>query len=506
MNIVIPTYAAERQAGIAEQVATHASIAYDTQLSPVDIKPADRAIASRLADISVAGRAETIDLYPLNTVLVSTGWNKNTDVFGPEETWAARHTPEDKKFNYEHDETDIIGHITSCVAVDDDFNPIDGEEAPDKFHIVTSAVLYKYWKDDDLQERMNEIIAGCAEGEWFVSMEALFTDFDYAVITPDGKHGRINRSEATAFLTKHLRVYGGTGEYNGNQLGRLLKNITFSGKGLVRKPANAGSIILPSDVDPFVATEDTVAEIINNDNDSDSVTKENRMSQELIQSQLDEAKADNKALREQVEALKEQVSKAGIETLEAKIAELEEEVKASEEKQKVLAQQLEDAKKENSEASEKLEAAEAQAKEAQKELDEVKAAQIKTARVASLVSAGKSEEEAKELVDTFASMSEEQFTKFVEVVKAQKAASDDAAATKMTDDEKKKKKDDAKAEESAEAAQAAADEQVIDSAKPEGNDPDLTSAGVDDRVESVQADVAAFMSGWGIGSNASDEE
>ena len=51
-------------------------------------------------------------LFPLRSVLVSTGWNKNTDVFSPLETWTARATPIDKPFNHEHNEQDIIGHIT----------------------------------------------------------------------------------------------------------------------------------------------------------------------------------------------------------------------------------------------------------------------------------------------------------------------------------------------------------------------------------------------------------
>ena len=73
-------------------------------------------------------------------------------------------------------------------------------------------------------------------------MEALFTAFDYAVVD-DGGSRVIARNEDTSFLTKHLRAYGGTGMYKNMKVGRLLKNITFSGKGLVRKPANPESVI-----------------------------------------------------------------------------------------------------------------------------------------------------------------------------------------------------------------------------------------------------------------------
>ena len=47
----------------------------------------------------------------------------------------------------------------------------------------------------------------------FVSMECIFRGFDYAVQAPDGNKHIVARNEETAFLTRHLRSYGGTGEY-----------------------------------------------------------------------------------------------------------------------------------------------------------------------------------------------------------------------------------------------------------------------------------------------------
>ena len=45
------------------------------------------------------------------------------------------------------------------------------------------------------------------------------------------------------FLHKHLRAYGGKGGYEDHKIGRLLRNIVFSGKGFVNKPANPDSVI-----------------------------------------------------------------------------------------------------------------------------------------------------------------------------------------------------------------------------------------------------------------------
>ena len=105
--------------------------------------------------------AKQKDLYYLNSVLVSAGWNKNDDVFGVDELWEARDTPVNKQFNYMHDDTDIIGHITASMVVDHDGNPVkqsDTGELPDKIDIITSSVIYKTWSDKQMRERIEEYL------------------------------------------------------------------------------------------------------------------------------------------------------------------------------------------------------------------------------------------------------------------------------------------------------------------------------------------------------------
>ena len=235
----LPIYKAEIEDGLKEQILSTASI---TSASCVEIADPFECKTFK----AVAENKDQIDLFYLKSILVSTGWNKNDDVFDRAEIWVSRTTPEDKPFNYEHDQSQIIGHITACKAIAADGNliaeDISVDELPNKFHITTSAVLYKFWEDPVKQEMMNKIIDEIAQGKWFVSMEALFSNFDYAVI--DGVNSKVvARNEDTAFLTKHLRAYGGSGTYNNLKIGRLLRNITFSGKGLVRKPANPESVI-----------------------------------------------------------------------------------------------------------------------------------------------------------------------------------------------------------------------------------------------------------------------
>ena len=127
----------------------------------------------------VAQNKDQMDLYYLESILVSTGWNKNDDVFSAQETWAARNTPEDKQFNFMHNEDDIIGHITGSYVVDRDGGRLGPDSiAPDQFDIVTQAVLYTSWSGEEKRERMKKIIAeieegGSIEGEWDAGITTL---------------------------------------------------------------------------------------------------------------------------------------------------------------------------------------------------------------------------------------------------------------------------------------------------------------------------------------------
>lgn len=233
-------FKSEIQDGLKEKIISSMSISSTCELEICDPFLLTKPIRA------IAENKNQMDLHYLKSILVTTGWNKNDDVFDKAEVWTARNTPSDKPFNYEHDQKQIIGHITGSKVIDEEGNDVEEgisvDELPKKFHILTSAVLYKFWEDPKKQEEMNDIISGMANNKWFVSMEALFNNFDYAM--DDGDTAKVvARNEKTAFLTKHLRAYGGNGIFNNIKIGRVLKNIVFSGKGLVRKPANPESVI-----------------------------------------------------------------------------------------------------------------------------------------------------------------------------------------------------------------------------------------------------------------------
>jgi hypothetical protein len=305
MNEIV-VYKSEIEDGLKEKISSSLSVSSCAELeivNPFEISEFK----------AIAENKDQLDLYYLKSILVSTGWNKNDDVFDRAEVWAARKSPEDKPFNYEHDQSQIIGHITACRAINVDGSIINDsstiDELPSKFHITTSAVLYKYWEDQQKQERMNQIISELSQGKWFVSMEALFTAFDYAVLE-NGVSKVVARNEDTAFLTKHLRAYGGTGMYKDMKVGRLLKNITFSGKGLVRKPANPESVIFQETEafksnSGYVLGETTVSKEIEKMTDNQNELAE-------MQEQLKQIDSLNVSLSEANKKIEDHTAEAGM--------------------------------------------------------------------------------------------------------------------------------------------------------------------------------------------------
>ena len=195
-----------------------------------------------------------------------------------------------------HDEKDIIGHITANEVVDFNGNPIsEDSEIPDKFNILTSAVVYTEWSDPEQRQRMHKIVSEIEDGKWFVSMECLFPSFDYALRGAAGETKVINY-----------------------QVGRLLRNLSFSGKGLVSKPANPRSVILEGN-DFFDESQAQVLTI--------SSLKENDMSDDYekqavdLRAELAESKAANEALKGKVEAEQKAEFQEKIQALEATITE-----------------------------------------------------------------------------------------------------------------------------------------------------------------------------------------
>lgn len=228
----IQVFESEVRDGLGEAIASCNAVAY-----AVGIQPA----VSRTGK-SVADKGDS-DLFPIRSIMVTTGKNLNDDVFLPDEVWAARDTPEDKPLNMEHTPSQIVGHITGNHVADDDMSRITAEPLPAKLHVIADAVIYRHLqgRDADLKQSSANLIEEIERGEWSVSMECLFQSFDYLL-----GDNLIERKESTAFLTKHLRAYGGLGTFDDKAIGRVLRSLSFSALGIVKNPANPQSVFLPS--------------------------------------------------------------------------------------------------------------------------------------------------------------------------------------------------------------------------------------------------------------------
>jgi len=322
--MTVPIFKAEIEAGLAEMIKDSKIV-----LSSC-LNNAESFAGCDLSKFSATAKANDFDLYPLNTILVSVGWNKNTDIFDKQELWAAYQTAEDKPLNIGHNHTKIVGHITSCSPLAEDGKTILAsnlsiDELPEKYHILTSAVLYRELKPEaaELKKEIEQIIAEIAKGEWFVSMECLFRGFDYGMIDA-GVHKIVPRNQDTAFLTKHLLAYGGSGRYNGKLIGRVLRNITFSGKGLVKNPANPYSIIIAEQFKPSLTTAEIGEDMANEELDK-KIETVLAFVKTAADTKVVEAESKVAALTNEVLKIKSETEAkiAEFDSTKAKVAELE---------------------------------------------------------------------------------------------------------------------------------------------------------------------------------------
>lgn len=435
---MIKIYEKEVLDGLEDKIKANASIAYLTKVEKkYNQKVDDGQIQKMVANVAGANPNQ-LDLYYMYSILVSVAWNKNDDVFTDEEVWKAKSSPVSKPFNYMHDDKYIIGNITSSFAVDHEGNIIeDDDERPESYDIVIGSVIYRCWDDEERAEIVKEVIEKSEAGEGFVSMECLFNDFDYA-LTKGEERKIIARTEESSFLTKHLRAYEGSGEYEGYKIGRAVKNVIFSGVGFVDKPANERSIIFNNE-NPFTGAAKASVEIFEGEEESmadtpkkDEGREEIKIVSETLNSQIDSLKAENKELvTESAEA-----KQAHAAELKAKDEEIES-LKAS-----IVAKDEEIAKaKEASEAKDK------ELAEAKEVIAKVEAEKVSAERVSALIKVGADEKEAVETVKAWDGATDEQFGKVVELCAKtymDKKESDKKAKEKM------KKEEEAKAEAEAE--------------------------------------------------------
>jgi hypothetical protein len=471
-------YKQELLDGLSERIKSQASIAYCAPavlVDHVDDKNM-RSVARNIINmVKASSNPNQVDLYYIKSVLVSTGWNKNDDVFDADQTWAARSTPEDKQFNFMHNENDIIGHITGSYVVDRNGEKIEAadNDVPSQFDIITEAVIYNSWTNPENRDRMQKIISEIEEGKWFVSMECLFAGFDYAVQDQGGNSRLITRSEESAFLTKHLRAYGGTGEYEGYKIGRSLRDISFSGKGLVSRPANPRSIILDSSKAFSVKEQSSISTVSKGDNNMSDTNLE----KQLADLQGGEVASSQEEIKTEISTdtlEKEYAEKVSV--LETSLAERDTAIKAFEDKVASLEETLAGKDKELSELS-------AAVKDMQKK-------EKNRTRKDKLVSAGFEETEAEDSLVLYDALEDQAFEAIVAMYK-KKMAKKSELKENLSKDEKNESTN-PKAEVVASEIETEVTEQLFE----EVNSTEATlvdASDVKDELEVTRASVAEWL-------------
>lgn len=426
-------YQSEIDDGLADKLK-ETSLAY---LSEAAIISPDDPKIDTYKPILANSESKQIDLMYLEDTLASTGWNNNDDIFLPEETYKAKDTPVNKQFNLMHEQDKILGHITASIAVDLEGNVIENnlpqEKIPKHFDVRSGSVIYTKYRDETLQNKTDTLVAEIKNNEWCVSMECLFRQFDYGIMTAAGEQRIIERNKDTAYLTKYLRAYGGTGYINGNKIGRVLRNFVFSGKGLVKNPANKRSVILSTVGNTQFEPTETVQKMENVE-----MTIDQKMFDDL-KAELAAAKAEALTYKSKTDESMVNGFKSEIENLKSQnsalASELDSYKKLSTEKDTTIV----DLKK----SIEEVNTALASSKQ---ELADIQTSIAKSVRIAKLVKAGLEEAKAEEVFNKFATASDEAFNEVVNyqtliVAKPKETLTEPVTETEVETDLEKAKAD-----------------------------------------------------------------
>lgn len=245
-----------------------------------DIELQDETVSMKKAAASIIELPDDkqMDLQYFTAVYVSTGTNLNNAHFLSSEIVKAKDTIVSKALDVEHAEDKIIGHIYDYAFTRKNGDKVDFKELSsmealeldnNEIHVVMAGIIYK--------NRFPEIAKEIADGNWKVSMECYYNGYD--VLIGDTL---INSKDVELFglssideeLGKQVKVIKDDVEIASGKVVRVLRDICFSGCGIVKNPANPPSVILE-----VAAEDDNILTInVNNKitaNEDNKVTSDN---------------------------------------------------------------------------------------------------------------------------------------------------------------------------------------------------------------------------------------
>ncbi|RKZ10815.1 hypothetical protein DRQ25_01530 [Candidatus Fermentibacteria bacterium] len=190
-----------------------------------------------------------MDLQYLSAILVSSGENLNHAYFLPSELVKAEGTIVSKALDIEHKEDEIIGHLYDRAFMTKEGAKLEMAELASEdagvldkkdMHVAMAAVVYK--------NRFPEIADEIDAGNWKVSMECYYQSYDVKIgdliITRPEAEALGIATMGDSLFGRLAKVIKGGVEIAEGTVTRVLRNITFSGCGIVEKPANPPSVVL----------------------------------------------------------------------------------------------------------------------------------------------------------------------------------------------------------------------------------------------------------------------
>lgn len=186
------------------------------------------------------------DLLYFSGIMVSSGENLNHAFFLPSELVKAEGTIVNKAVDKEHEEQEVIGHIYDRAFIDKNGKVVDFAEIAEletadlnklELDVVIAGIIYK----GRFPEEAEEVKAG----DWSLSMEAYFKDFDVKIgdlLIPRKEAEALGLTEAS--IGKDAVVKSDESELAAGPVTRVLRDILFAGCGIVKNPANPASIFL----------------------------------------------------------------------------------------------------------------------------------------------------------------------------------------------------------------------------------------------------------------------
>lgn len=188
------------------------------------------------------------DLSYFSSIFVSTGTNLNNAHFLTSEIIKADATIPFKAVDIEHEEDQIIGHIYKHAITDKDgkelskefLNKPAAELDKEEIHVEIASIIYK--------ARFPQIAQEVAEKKWKVSMETYYRDYDVlvgsSIMSKDEAAVLGFDFENESNYGKQAQIIKDNKVVSEGIIAKVLRDLCFSGVGIVQNPANPPSIVL----------------------------------------------------------------------------------------------------------------------------------------------------------------------------------------------------------------------------------------------------------------------